>query len=76
MKEIKTVNLSEDNIPVNEEVFRKFVNKYGAMACNGWLSGECSKCIEDGVSNESIQFNCEEYRQDFDFAEALANAVG
>lgn len=71
----KTIKLSEDKIPVNEEVLKKYIHKYGATACGAWLSGECEKCIEDGVCNENMQFNCEEYRQYFDFAEALANTI-
>jgi hypothetical protein len=71
----KTIDLGENKISVSEEVFKKYIGKYGATACGGWLTGECYKCIEDGITDEKIQFNCKEYRESFDFAEALANTV-
>jgi len=71
----KTISLGEDKISVNEEVFKKYIHKHGATACGDWLTGDCCRCIEDGITDEKIQFNCKEYRESFDFAEALANAV-
>jgi hypothetical protein len=72
----KIIKLSEDKIPVNEEVFKKYIHKHGATACGYWLENDCNKCIDNCVNSEEIQFNCDKYKETFDFSEALANSLG